>query len=503
MAISFIEYNSTSTKVGDDLTVPLSTPSLDDLVIAFSGGFGGDVTTISIADSGGNTWKLGYFTIAFFTTKVWYAFANGTGAITITVTCPNGAATSAAAGVYSGVPPFAEPLLSIGPYVPSDVSDYPFGIGTGACSLADSFIVTVMCSNEVSSTTGVVETDTGDTVRNLGTPTDLLMWLFDREQAAADNFGGNATVMLKGGPEANSKFPLISLVFSAPLPETDPDRDFQYQVKPGSGETHYNPAAQGTSGPENIPETNRPLAISLAYTPKVIPIDSKKALISVGVMPSGEIDVNSVFVDDPYGNVYKRYIYSPGQDAAVAVAIFQTIISDPANLPTDGSAFQIVLHVDPQSSSDAVWQRTAIGVAERTITEIPNHVVAAGFKQCDDLDPTFRLVSNVIRGVPASSYIFAFAGYNAGGGQDSVSWTPLDGYVGTSYGFIQFPGAITNDPRLGPCIVMDKIAPSTGNYDAKAEGLIGGVFAVGGSIAMIAVSSQVALLPQYRRRRYL
>ncbi len=496
-----IQFNSTATKVGNDLFVPMSNINAGDLIIVFAGGAGAfDATITTITDTAGNTWEGGFFTIQFFDTIVWYTFANASGAITITVSSTAASPNRAAAQNYRGdIPPFAEMVFSIGPYTPSDASTYPFGVGTAAFSLAECFIATVMVTNETSNITGLVASDTGDTARNTGTHTDLVMWMFDRSQDAVDTNGGNATVMLKGGPEANSKFPLISLIFSRPLGTAE----VQYQVKPGSGESHYNPAAQGTSGPENVPETNRPLTMSLAYRPVLAPL----AMINVGVMPAGEIGTipaDAVTVTDAYGNTYNRLIYSPGHGATMAVALFQAIIDDPLKMPPVGSVFQVTLRVNPQTATDAVWQRTAVGVIARSIERPPTGIVASGFKVCDNNDPSFRLKTFPITDVPKDTYIFAFAAYPGGGGQDNVTWTFLEDYSGVSYGRIQFPFAITNDPREGPCAVMDKFAPSFGDYDAQIDGLIGGNFAQGGSIALIAMQlPRRGGSPEYIRRRNL
>ncbi len=487
---TFIAYKSTSTKIGDDLFVSLTDVSKDDLIIAFSGGFPGATgQPIFIEDDGDNDWQLGYDCGHFFTTKVWYAIAKADGAITIKISSATGYATRAAAFNYRGnIPPFAEPAFPLGYYTPSDVADYPKGVGTAPASLADSFIVTVMCTTAVSDTTGLVASDSGDTARNLGGIPDPVMWAFDRSEAAADYTGGSTITKLKGSTSAFSSFPMISLVFSQPLVETDPTRDRQYQIKSGSGFDHYNPAAFAVCGPEDVPETNRPLIISLAYRPIVDPLTHKKAMITVGVTPDQEVDADGIVVEDDYGNTYTRLVYSVGQDGQIAVAIFQTIISDTAKLPVLGHVFQIRLRISPQHITDAPYQHTAIGVAERTILVAPTPIVTADWKQCDNLSPTVKIVSNVITSVPIGTYMFYFAGYPAGVGQDSIDWSQPSGYFGVNAGFINYTGVQANAPRLGPCIMGDQIAPADDDYDAQPQGLIHGTYSKSGSVALIAAS---------------
>jgi len=490
-APTFIAYNSTAIKIGDDLFVTLTDVEPGDLIIAFSGGFpGNDGTGITIQDTAGNTWLGGYGCAHFYGTKVWFAVANGSGATTIKVTCATGAATRAAALNYRDhIRPWAEVVFPLGYYVPVDAANYPQGIGTAEFNLADSFIVTVMCTEARSGTTGLVASDTGDTCRNLGSPSDNVMWAFDRTQTASSNVTGeSAIVQLKGGAAAFSEFPMITLVFSSPLDETDPGRDRQYQTKAGCGFDRYNPAAFALVGPENLPATNRPLTLSLPSRPIVDPALGKMAMLTVGVMSMNEIDVNSLSVQDEYTNAYDLLIYSPGYAGQVHVAIFRTVISDPSRMPGVGSVFQISLNLNPQGITDAPYQHCAIGVAERTVYTLPGTPATAGFKQVDDHNPSFRLISDAIVAVPKDAYIFFFAGFNSGLSQDSVIWGFRDGYTGTSSGRIQFPSVQANAPRLGPCVVGDKIAPAAGTYDAQVDGEIGGVFSVGGGIAMVAVS---------------
>ncbi len=488
---TFIAYKSTGTKIGDDMFVPLTDVAKDDLIIAFSGGVpGGTGQPIFIEDDGGNDWQLGYDCGHFFTTKVWYAIAKADGAITIKVSSATGYAQIAAAFNYRGnIPTFAEVVFPLGYYVPSDSTDYPVGVSTALFNLAESFIVTVMCTNAVSGNTGVVASDTGDTRRNAGVTTaDLFLWAFDRFQSAPDNTGGYDLVSLKGSSSAFSQFPMITLVFSRPLVETDPARDRQYQIKPGSGFDHYNPAAFAACGPEDVPATNRPITLSLAMRPIVDVPTHKKAMITVGVMTNGEVDGGSILVDDAYGNVYTNYVYTLGQDNQCHIAIFQTIISDPAKLPILGDVFQVTLHVTPIGASDAPWQHTAIGVAERTILVAPTPIVAAAFKQADNLTPTVRLVTDTIPSVPMGTYMFYFAAFPAGNNQDSIDWSQPSGYAGVSAGFINYAGVQANAPRLGPCVMGDRIAPADDDYDAQPTGLIHGTFSLAGGVAMIAAS---------------
>jgi len=487
----FIDYNSTATKIVNDLFVTLTDIEPGDLIIAFSGGFpGNDGTGIAIEDTGGNDWQGGYGCAHFYGTKGWFAFANASGAITIKVTCSTGAATRAAAGNYRHhIRPWAEVVFPLGYYVPSDVANYPKGVGSAEFNLADSFIVTVMCTEARSGTTGLVASDTGETTRNLGTHSDNVMWLFDRTEIAPDNVTGvSSIVKLKGATEAFSEFPMITFVFSSPLVEVDPTRVKQYQTKAGSGFDHYNPAAFATVGPANLAATNRPLTLSLPSLPIVDPILGKMAMITVGIMSMNEIDVNSLSVQDEYTNAYDLLIYSAGFGGQVHIAIFRTVVSELDRMPPAGAVFQISLNLNPQDITDAPYQHCAIGAAERTIYMLPGIPVTAGFKQVDDHNPSFRLISNAIPSVPKDDYIFFFGGYNAGLNQDTVTWSFRDSYEGTSSGLIQFPSVQANAPRLGPCIVGDKIAPALATYDAQADGLIGGTFAVGGGIAMVAMS---------------
>jgi len=492
MAILNISYKSTDVKIVDDMFVTLTDIVEGDLIVAFSGGFPGATgQPIFIEDTAGNDWLGGYDCGHFYTTKVWFAFAIASGPTTIKISSSTGYATLAAATNYRGnTPQFAEVVFPLGYYVPAvNPTDYPLGVGTASFSLARNFIVTVMCTNAVSHTTGLILSDTGDTRRNPSTTSaDRFMWVFDREQSAADNFGGNAIVQLKGPDEAFSQFPMISLVFMEPLAETDPTRDRQYQVKSGSGYDHYNPAAFATCGPSNLPATNRPLTITLPMLPIVDPLLGKMAMLTVGVMTIGEIDVNSLSVQDEYTNAYDLQIYSAGFGGLVHIAIFRTVISNPTRMPGFPLPFQISLNINPQTASDSPYQHCAIGVAERTVYGLPGTAATAGFKQMDDHNPSFRLISNAIPSVPKDDYIFFFGAFDAGINQDSVVWSFRDSYVGTSSGLIQFPSVQANAPRLGPCIVGDKIAPSLASYDAQADGLLSGTFGLGGGIAMVAMS---------------
>jgi len=430
-------------------------------------------------DTDGNTYELQTCAARGFG-HVSYAWAIAQNNATISITHENAAASAEWRTQIvtnfrwpdGDAPPLSEWAMLIGP---SAGSTPPFSAFTSSYSLADSTVITF--AGAVGSFGAVSFTSySGDTeVFRSGSSPAQSMALFYR--AATGPGVENTRIGNDLGLTYAGQSPMITAVFSRPLSRPGGTTE-QYQMRPGCGFTSSPGDEGGFEAPYYIGATNRPICATMPYLPLV------DSLLCIGVSQQSHVVTPTVY--DDYGNVYTMQGISPigGSSANQCVVALYTCIV--AVLPPTGEAF-IVRASLPGPYTGVVYQPTAIGVAERVITgQAPSAYSVAVF---DDVAVDVFSTESLI-GVPAGTYLFAFAANATDGTDDSVTWTALNGFtLRSNYGFIQDPAwSVTNDARNGAAAILDMFAVADGDYFAQVQDVrdVGGI--PSGGMALLGVT---------------
>ncbi len=477
------------------ISVTLSGVLAGDVIIATQGYFFNNGPTLPVNytcfDSDGNAYDVGTWSTGpgFGQVVAFRAIAQFDGSITITMT-----EDVARAGRYILV----ANLRDVGKFVQTALQAFPYGVTggdgnqTGFYNIADTWTVSLFYTQ-----VGTPVTDPGgvsavaDAPSTAGTgysQAELYMFV---EHWTGPGFQQTRIKTTPGG--AVSTHPMMTLVFSKPLAD---DPDDNTAILPGCGEQHYNPAASGFSGPENVPATNRPLDIVMPRRPQL------GSFVWGGMALGSASSGFQVQSPDDYGNTWVTTDASPGFGDVCIVRLFYTIIR---NLPPVGEVFKVRLTADA-TLTDTVYQVAAIGIKEKRLTAPP--VNYALYKWDHDIlaDPEITPITTVAVNVPIDTYLVAFGAFAPSGLENSIAWTALGTWnIIEKSEFVCEPFTITNDPRIMPCVLMDQVSTG-GNYDARVKGTVTtsppSVITESASIAMLAItipSNHGA--PEYVRRR--
>jgi hypothetical protein len=440
----------------------------------------GPVTPVvyTCTDNDGNTYLGGFSTIGggAGVLLAWWRFATSPGSVTITVTEDTSRSSHAIrVEVWRDAPPFSQAAVQLAGLGYTPVAPYINGQGVGYFNVAKSLVLTCVCATKDAfpAWTSLVS-DTGDTEScredppGLGQPN---MVAFYRETSAV----GVETVKLKqNGELASGKMPMLTLVFSSPLPRAV-DQDTQFTIRPGQGfENAYVPIL-GLPG-ATLP-INRPLTADYGY------------VVEVGeflVIGSGEAAFNTAnTLGDAYGNTYTRRIESANGAGTATISLWTTRVQF---IPPAGTCFQVRL-TSALPAGSAPYQSTFLSLHSRRVSGEPTDYQVAGYDRNEDSNPSIRLFTDAIATVPEGSYMVGAAIYGGGNNQEAATWSEHNGWViRTQNPFIQFASQQANAPRVLAACMFDKVAPADGSYDASADALLAGAFVTGGAIAFLAVT---------------
>lgn len=432
-------------QVGGAAGSPLSiTVQTGDLIVVGSCAFlrTGTWYGSTIADDQGNTYQGGWAVEgfgAFGYGQCWYTYATGNGTIDVTLTA-GGSCDAVRVGVYRGAG-FFDQVSMYG--APNAVNN------TGGITFADSLIVTFARD-------GGDTSSTGDTKRSSSGDCPL----FDRNEVGPGN----------GFVQINDL--VITMVFSSPVARPG-GLQSQSALRSGLGYDDNEPAFFSGVPTNSGAPVNRPLTVSLPYTP----------LLGSLVVVAGAVNVDpGVFsIADTYGNVYT--LQASGVGVGVNSVMWTTVV---AHLPSAGHVFQVTMSVTKPSSS-GIYQSASLAISEKVITGPPTAYAAYTLASISSSNPNSTLISQTAVGVPAGTYLIAFATYDSG---ESVVWTPKAGYtIQASWSFRQATGTQTNAARGALAALLDQTAPTVGDYDAEATVSVTGLFdGHNGSIIMLAIT---------------
>lgn len=467
------------------IDVTLTDIEIGDVIIAAQGYFfnNGPVTPLMYTcsddagddyDSPGGTWTAGP---GFGQVVVFHTVAKVAGSIKITMTEDRARPDRyILVANIRNIGKFYQTALQAFPYTPATPGTWPVGNQTGFFNLADTCVVSLFYGQ---TGTPIIDGSGASAKANapnpIGTPySQPELYLFVEDFTGPGFAQTRIKTTSASGP---STHPLLSLVFHKPLADDENDNS---AILPGCGEAHYNPAASGNSGPEDVPQTNRPLAIIMPRRPKIGNL--VWGGISVATAGSGF----GVVTPDPYGNVWTITDASPGFGNNTWVRLFHTVIT---HLPISGEAFQITLTANA-TISDVIYQVTSIGAKEKKIVGSPTNY--SFYKWDHDIvsGPSITPITQQAIGVPENTYLVAFAAYGPVGTENSVVWSAEGTWnIIRKSEYVCEPFTITNDPRIMPCVLMDQVAVA-GNYDARVEGTRNGGIAINenASIAMLAIT---------------
>ncbi len=468
---TFINENGATNPTGTSISIILSGVQEGDLIIVGSGTvyFFHTSTEFSCNDNIGSDYGQAFYThvghngIVMFKTVL--QSTPPLGILTITVDDPTYDVSTwsvSRLGIVANwrdAAKFDQSAFCFGTYIPSDSPTYQIGVPTAPFNVADCLAISLAACDA-----GSITSDTGDTlVRTQG---NFLRMFYRLQEGPAGILG---QVKIKNSDVNGSSIPLISLIFNKPLPR--PEGEIQQNiVRPGSGEGQYNPAANATSGETNFPETNRPLIGSLYYPVKI------NSLIFVGICQSnGTPDLTEI--EDDLGNVYTYHGISPGFGGITKIQLFTTILKF---IPAEDEVFRIRLFESP-SNNDVYYQCTGIGISEYILAN-PN---GYQFVPWDHNTVTSEItLYTEERSVSSGALLLLFAAWKPSVGQPQVNWSEVDGFIiRRKWELTQYPFAITNDPRLLSCAIMDKIS-NGGNEIGK---ILVSMDTDGGSIAMLII----------------
>lgn len=399
----------------------------------------------------------------------------------LSVTCVGPTIDGVKQGIVGLYPPAAgvldQPTFGIGQYTPADRKSGVLSSGvTLANSLVVSFLFVVYGIDLVS--------ETGDTLQQADdNPGIEHFFLYDRLVQGP----GNTYVKIKFNGQFDltpQDFKLTVGVFSRPLPRPR-DKDFGTAIF----NTALRPGAGAGNGPDEDTQAdiNRPIRVSFPYR---LRLNYANVLLAIGV-PLRNLD--TIVLTDDLGNVWDFLGRSPvlgsGQVAAShCVAFFKSKLNSISG-PRD--MFRIKIDVDSAGTGD-VYQMTALGITEFPPGDVQYRI--AGLRDLQDLTvPTRdRIRTDAIVDVVAGTYLHAMAFYGGSNTQDEVLWLALDDYdlpLEAQWTHIQEPDQLTNRRRMGTSALMNKIAPTDGDYDAQVDlRVISGNYGSGGGMALVAVS---------------
>lgn len=371
----------------------------------------------------------------------------------------------------------------------------------------------IMCPTEVSDLTLL----TGDTLVDTVIQPNGGPFIPARTLLICDrlDFGpGNANVELQYN-DSQGTSPAVPgmavMTFSVPLPDPVGLREIggtQTAARSGTGFDTNSAAGKD----DQVADWNRPLRISFPHEVKAenfmllgmwIPLRNPDSIDL-----SDEYEKNAVSPVNPF-NEYKRLFIGPpggsgsgGQNGYLAVYTCRVDwVPHPPHLGIQpGGIFQLKLDVS-KAGSDALYQCTALAVTAITIDTsqrdvydvvVPPDVLVAGLKSLTQVIQSQLMKSDKIPGVPANSLLWSFTAYTPTSTQSALGpaipgWTEMDDYEIKSYwDKFQYAGVGTNGARSCAMAVLEKIAPSDGDYDAEVKAELD-AFSASGGIALVAV----------------
>jgi hypothetical protein len=438
----------------------------------------------------------------------WYMSSPVTASLTITMTEGTNRTHYAIAANYGNAPGFSEIVIRNANYTPADTANFYTGLGTGAFTVESSLVVSFV-GFAGGGTPRVCVSDTGDTQQTVESSTDgtTNFALFYRFA----NGPGAERVEMKMGPVqvppfvGDGNLSIATMVFSAPLPKQIGD-DNNYGLRSGTGFDHNEPFFDPA---RTIPlAINRPLVASPPFSPRV------GSLMFAFIGGSGIPTTGNPTLTDQYGNVYSVVVNSSGPHTGIPVLIFVALLS---SLPLNEALYPVTLTVTPPVT-DAPYQTVVLGLVEVVLPGlttgaggvvslegepiftglgvfIPNSKIRGAIgTDPTNLDPDVLLATHSITDVVARSLMLSMAVYPGNADQDTVAWQALDDWdIRSEWNFNQYPLEITNRRRFAPSILMSKVAPIAGTYNARALATPSTFFENTGGIAMVAITMPSSL----------